>query len=92
MELSNIISYSNIDKKLLLNKINEFKNKKRDYKIFNLICTNNINYSNNDNGVFFDLNQLDDKILKKIEHILLYYDLKQKKNIEVFDSSEKLIY
>lgn len=78
-------SYTLYDKKNLLSKINDTKNKKRDHKIFSLICTNNINFSNNDNGVFFDLNQLDDSILFKIENIINHYD---KKNNNYSDSSE----
>ena len=91
-----IKTYSTYDKKLLLNKINELKNKKRDEKIFNLICKNNINYSNNNNGVFFDLNQLKDDILFKIENIINYYENRQKKdysklNNNFSESSEKKI-
>lgn len=89
MDTINLKTYSVCDKKLLLSKINEYKNKRRDAKIFSLICKNNINYSNNDNGVFFDLNQLNDEILNKIENIILYYEIKQKKNIDYSDSSEK---
>jgi hypothetical protein len=92
MNTLNLKNYSITDKKLLLNKINEYKNKRRDTKIFNLICKNNINYSNNDNGIFFDLNQLNDDILIKIENIILYYELKQKKNNDYSDSSEKHIF
>ena len=78
--------YDLYQKKNLLSKINDSKNKKRDQKIFSLIYNNNINFSNNDNGIFFDLNQLNDDILTKIENIINYYDNKKYNNYS--DSSE----
>jgi hypothetical protein len=90
MNTSNIVikHYSLIDKKNLLSYMN-VKNFKRDEKIFNLIHNKNIKYSKNNNGIFFDLNQLNNEILFEIEKIISYYEIKKKCKYDYSDSSEK---
>lgn len=83
-----IKQYTLLDKQQLLLSMNE-KNSKRDEKIFNLIHHKEIKYSKNNNGVFFDLNQLNDDILYEIEKIISYYELKKKSKIDYSDSSDK---
>ena len=60
-----------IDKYEIYNSINELK--QNDYKlieIFKLIHHNNILYSKNINGIFIDINMLNDDILIEIYDIL----------------------
>lgn len=92
MNISKIISkhYSLIDKKNFLSRMTE-KNNRRDEKIFNLIHNKDIKYSKNNNGIFFDLNQLNDDILFEIEKILCYYEMKKKCKNDYSDSSDKKI-
>ena len=104
MDTSNIINTSNIidtsniiikqyclyDKQNLLLRINE-KNNRRDEKIFNLIHNKDIKYSKNNNGIFFDLNQLSNEILFEIEKIICYYEMKKKCKYDYSDSSDKKI-
>lgn len=54
-----------------INSINKKKNKKKLYThLFNLINENNIKYTNNLNGIFFNINNIDENILKKINIFL----------------------
>lgn len=86
---NNIIKqYSIYDKQNLLLRIND-KNNKRDEKIFNLIHNKDIKYSKNNNGIFFDLNQLNNEILFEIEKIISYYEMKKKCKYDYSDSSDK---
>ena len=51
-----------------ISKINKIKNKKKYfYDIFNIIKSNNVNYTSNTNGVFFNLDEVNDSILLDIE-------------------------
>lgn len=69
--------YSHNDKKLIVKRISDIKNKKCYIKIFKVINNDNLNYSRNDNGIFFNLTNLKDDTLNKIESILLYYENKK---------------
>lgn len=54
-----------------INKLNTVKNKKTYYHdIFNIIDSNNVNYSTNTNGVFFNLDEVNDNILVEIDNYL----------------------
>lgn len=58
------------DKKILVNNIKNL-NKKDLYKqIFILLLENNIKYTNNKNGVFFNINNLNDSLIRKINEII----------------------
>ena len=58
------------DKKFLIRRINDIKNKKCYQDIFRLLLNQNINYTRNSNGIFFNLALLSDEILNKIDFIL----------------------
>ena len=87
-----IKKYSHSDKKKLLNRINDLKNKKCNMKIFKIIYTDNVDYSKNNNGVFFNLNQLNDESLSKIDNIISYYENKHNKNITTIYSKVEYNY
>jgi hypothetical protein len=76
----NNIEYTNIythnDKKLFVKRIGDIKNKKCYLKIFKIIHGDNFKYTKNDNGIFFNLTNLPDSILAKIETVLIYYENK----------------
>jgi len=59
-------TYANLDKKLLVKRIGDIKNKKCYIKIFKLINNDNLSYTKNENGIFFNLSTLSNDILFKI--------------------------
>ena len=75
-EIVNIKSFSHYDKKKIVSRITDLKNKHCNTKIFKIIYEFNINYSKNDNGVFFNLNELNNETLSKIENIIDFYENK----------------
>jgi hypothetical protein len=62
--------FSNDDKLLLIKRISNIKLKKKNKKyyiqIFNIINKNNIKYTKNLNGIFFNLNNVDNDILLEL--------------------------
>ena len=69
-----IKNYTHNDKKILVKRIGNIKNKKCYIKIFKLIHGDNLSYTKNDNGIFFNLTLLSDEILTQIEQIILYFE------------------
>ena len=69
-----IKTYSHLDKKLLVKRIGNIKSKKCYIKIFKLIHGDNLSYTKNDNGIFFNLTVLSDTILSQIENIIHFYE------------------
>jgi hypothetical protein len=64
------MTFSHNEKKILASQIENINNKK-DYKeIFKIIYENNCNYIENDNGVYINLNVLNDETLLKIKNYL----------------------
>ena len=74
-----IKSFSHNDKKQLVKSMDDIKSKNCYIKIFKLIH-NTTKYTVNDNGVLFNLTTLPDDLLIKIEHIIVYYELKKNAN------------
>ena len=62
------------DKTFLIRHINDIKNKKCYQDIFRLILNQNINYTRNNNGIFFNLALLNDELLNKIDFILSFHE------------------
>ena len=62
------LSYEN--KKKIINKIQNIKNKKNYINLFKLIVKLNIPYSFNNNGIFFNINKINFKNLKKIVKLI----------------------
>jgi hypothetical protein len=58
----------------LIRRINDIKNKKCYKDIFRLLLNQNINYTRNSNGIFFNLALLNDEILNKIDFILSFHE------------------
>jgi hypothetical protein len=69
------MTFTHNEKKILASKIENITNKK-DYKeIFKIIYENNCNYIENDNGVYINLNILNDETLLKIKNFLEVLDV-----------------
>jgi hypothetical protein len=67
-------TYTLEDKKRIMTKIQNLKNKKHYMYLYRLIKENNVSYSQNINGVFINLNNITDEILDKISQYLTYLD------------------
>ena len=66
--------YSLVEKKAIMTRIQNLKNKKHYVQIFKIIKENNATYSQNINGVFINLINIEDDILDKIVKYLNYID------------------
>lgn len=62
-------------KKKIINRIQNIKNKKNYINLFKLIIKLNISYSLNKNGIFFNLNKIDSKDLKKITNLIDSFEI-----------------
>ena len=72
-----IKKYSHYDKKLLVNRIDMIKNKKCNIEIYKIINDNNVKYTQNNNGIFFNLGGLEDDALYKIENVINIFENKK---------------
>ena len=70
--------YTFIDKTQIIKRITDIKIKKCYIKIFKLIHNDNLNYTKNDNGVFFNITNLSNTVLSNIDTILTFYEEKRK--------------
>lgn len=66
--------YTNQDKISIIKRINniELRKQKKKYfiRLFNIVNSSNIKYTNNSNGVFFNLNNLDNNVINNIVKFL----------------------
>ena len=69
-----------IDKKNIVDRINILNSRRCNLKIFKIIYSNKVNFSKNDNGIFFNINNIDDDQLLTINNILCYYEKKKNDN------------
>ena len=60
-------------KKDLVRRIGLIKKKKAHIEIFRVIVDNNIDYTQNGNGIFFNLSAIDDGIIAQIAQIVKKY-------------------
>ena len=75
--------YDYDDKKKIVYKIQKIKNKKDYFKLYKLINNNNIQFTKNNNGIFFNINKLSNQTLQEIEFFL---DMINEKNKLIQDS------
>ena len=66
--------YSLNDKKVIMTRIQNLKNKKHYIQIYTIIKENNVSYSQNINGIFINLTNIEDSILDIIVQYLNYLD------------------
>lgn len=62
------IDYSR--KKEIVHKIKKLNNKSKYIKLFNILLENNIEYSSNNNGIFFNVNKLNIETYNIINNFL----------------------
>ena len=75
--------YSKSEKKNMVSRIEQVKNKKIYLKLFKIISDDTNNYTLNSNGIFLSLNNIQDGTLHKIERILDMYDnFKNNKSVD----------
>ena len=80
---NNYKKFSLFDKKQLIKRINDKKNKKCYLKLLNIIHNDNQKYTKTDNGIFFNITNLSNDILNNIDIILTFYESKQNINNKV---------
>jgi hypothetical protein len=66
--------YSLVDKKSIMTRIQNLKNKKHYVHIYKIIKDNNVTHSQNINGIFINLTNIEDSILDKIVEYLNYVE------------------
>jgi uncharacterized UPF0160 family protein len=66
--------YSLVDKKVIMTRIQNLKSKKHYLHIYKIIKENNVSYSQNINGIFINLTNIEDPILDKIIEYLNYVE------------------
>ena len=65
------------DRKNILQRLNDLQSKKCDIQIFKIILANNINHCTNNNGVFFNFNNLENNVIQQIDNIVNYHENKR---------------
>jgi len=68
------MEYSLTDKKAIMTRINNLKNKKYYIEIYKIIKENNVSYSQNINGIFINLTNIENETLDKIVKYLNYIE------------------
>ena len=79
-EITNTVSntsmekYTLVEKRQIMTRIQNLKNKRHYMEIYKIIKENNVAHSQNINGVFINLTNIEDSILDKIVKYLNYID------------------
>ena len=76
--------YNYDEKKKIVYRIQNIKSKKIYFKLYNIIINENVKFTKNSNGFFFNINKLSNDSLKLIESFLDKMDLKK----ELINDSE----
>ena len=80
-ENTKIFTYQ--DKKKMVYRIEQIKNKKNYIKLFKIINNENIKFTDNSNGIFINMNLLTDDLLQKIDNFLNLINNKTKDMIDI---------
>lgn len=89
MQDNHIKTYNSDEKKMLVYKIENLKQKKHYIDIFNIIKHNEPNYkfTKNNNGIFFDLKYISNDVLYKIDKyinsISIHYNVSESDSISL---------
>jgi len=68
-------SYTHLEKKNIVRKIEQIKSKRYFIEIFKIIKNDNIKYTQNKNGLFIDMNKLSNDTIHKIDTYLKTLEL-----------------
>ena len=82
IQQTQIKNFSLNDKKLLVKRINDIRNRNCYVKILKLINSNNCLLTTNNNGVFFNVTDLSNDILAGIDNIITHYENKKNNIIQ----------
>ena len=66
--------YTLVEKRQIMTRIQNLKNKRHYMEIYKIIKENNVTHSQNINGVFINLTNIEDSILDKIVKYINYID------------------
>ena len=69
------------DKTFLISRTPEIKNKKCYIELLKLLVKENVKYTRNKNGIFFNAGLLSDDVLNKIDNVLIVHEMEKKKFI-----------
>lgn len=80
-----MLRYNQRERKLLSNKISLLSNNEHT-EIFKLLQNNNVSFTKNNNGVFFNLSDVNDNIIQEINNIVnFFYNHKNKINTYLYN-------
>jgi len=82
-------TYSHADKKMLVKRMTNIKNKKCYIKILHVVLENNLKHQILTNGVYFNLTKLADDVLNKIEIIIKFYENKRAESEKILKTYNK---
>ena len=76
------------EKKKIVFRIQNLKNRKFYIKLFKIILNQNIDYNKNSNGIFFNINKLDNSQFNKINTFLDYCELSSQNDSDTLNDTE----
>lgn len=79
-----------MDKKKIITLKNKIDNLDKNFHVrfFKVLIDNNIKFSENRNGIFVNMNNLDDKTVSDMEKVLKYINM-QEKNLQEVETIKK---
>ena len=80
------VKYNTQYRKIIRDRLKELNNYDLFVEVYKLILNHNVIYSVNNNGVFFELNKLDDNIIECILNLIINYDVKNEHLPLVYDN------
>lgn len=78
--------YTQTERKQLISRLETLGSRRLYIKVFHVIHSNDIPYSTNDNGVFFDLTTVPDNVIDDIMALVLQYEKKKSATIDFSES------
>ena len=66
-----------VDKAILIQRLRNLENKKCYIKLFRMIIQHNIKYTKNQNGIFFNIDLVDNNTLTEMDKLITYYEKKK---------------
>lgn len=76
---------------ILRDKIQNIENQSQHHlKILEILKNNSVNYSENNNGVFVNMNNLESEVITKLKEYLIYIDQQNKKFEDVENIKNQL--
>ena len=76
------------EKKKIVFRIQNLKYRKFYIKLFKIILNENIDYNKNSNGIFFNINKLDNSQFNKINTFLDYCELSSQNDSDTLNDTE----